>query len=154
MTFNELFGSAPRLLLLSLLAPLLAAFPGCGGSDRVPVHPVSGKLLVDGEPAEGAVIVLHPTSPPEKEVHKPAARVEADGTFQVTTYDAGDGAPTGDYVITVTWGEPPSPDRLGGKYRDPEKSQLRVTVTEGENLLKPFELKGARQPGDTGPPQR
>jgi len=134
----------------SLMLLIVALLTGCGGSDRVPVNPVSGKLLVDGQPAEGAVIVFHPTSPPEKEVHKPAARVMADGTFQVTTYDAGDGAPAGDYVMTVTWGEPPSPDRLGGQYRDPGKSELKVTVNEGENVLEPIVLSLVKQASARG----
>lgn len=151
MAWSRLSASKLRSPLLILHMLTLAAIPGCGsGGDRVVVHPVTGKLLVDGKAPEGAVMVFHPVTPPEKEVNKPAARVQADGKFQVTTYDAHDGAPPGDYVVTVTWGAPPSPDKLGGKFRDPTKSQLKVTVTEGENVLEPMELSSVKQPSGRG----
>jgi len=156
MVSRKVLHSTSRWRFRGLVLVVVALLCGCSGSnrDRVPVHPVTGKVLVDGQPPEGATVVFHPVSSTEEMAHKPAARVQADGTFQVTTYEAHDGAPAGEYVVTVTWSAPPTPDRLGGKYSDPETSQLQVTVTEGENLLKPFELKGARQPRRAGPPQR
>jgi len=133
-----------------LCIALVFTFSGCSDDGRVPVFPVTGSVLVDGEVPEGAVVILHPVTPPAQEVNKPAGRVESDGTFRVTTYDTGDGAPLGEYVVTVSWGGPGIPDRLGGQFRDPETSQLKVTVAEGENTLPPFELERVQRSGPGG----
>lgn len=139
---------------------LVASFPAlssCTPQDgRVPVFPVRGILLVGGEPAEGAIIAFHPTSSSEAKTTNPNGRVQADGTFELTTYESGDGAPAGEYVATIFWPEPPQspidhpamgPDRLKNRYADPSTSSIRVSVSEGENLLEPIRLdaKGPRR---------
>jgi len=133
---------------------------GCGSDGRVPVHPVRGKVLVDGEPLTNGLVVFHPVEP-LPEVPKPNAPLREDGTFALTTYEAGDGAPIGEYVVTVTWIPPgmgveedrgllsppaerddsPTTDPTGGRYKDPETSELRSTVESGENELAPFNLE-------------
>ena len=55
------------------------AFSSCG--PPVKVHPALGQVFVDGEPAVGAVIVLHPIDPVNKAVYKPSGQVGADGGF-------------------------------------------------------------------------
>ena len=77
--------------------------------------------------------------------NKPFARVSEDGTFAVTTYDTGDGAPAGEFKVTVYWpADPdargPSPDRLKGRYRDPESTALVATFVEGENAPLEWDL--------------
>jgi hypothetical protein len=74
--------------------------------------------------------------------------VKADGRFEVTTYQAGDGAPAGDYRVAILWFANPdsnSPwDRLGNRYASPERTDIRVSITEGVNQLEPIEIEGAR----------
>jgi len=118
--------------------------------DRLAVHPVVGKLLVAGQPAAGATIVLHPQDPSIPTEVRPTAQVLADGTFKVTTYEPGDGAPLDDYKLTVEWrrlvdqgqGELlPGPNVIPAVYGKPESTPMRVTVKEGTTNLGPLEIR-------------
>lgn len=128
---------------------------GCGEkTDRVEVFPVHGKVVANGQPAEGARVVFYPKV---KEVGgmpmpAPAATTDASGEYRLESYDPEDGAPAGDYVVTVVWPEPPPPnakelgvydqkDRLRGRYVDPAKSGLTANVPDGGGEISPFELK-------------
>jgi hypothetical protein len=134
------------LLPLSITVAVLAA--GCGASSEgPPTYPVSGKLLVDGQPAEGAQVILHPADGRDFDQRgsRPTGRVTDDGTFHVTTYELNDGAPAGRYVVTVYWAQDPdslepSPDRLKQRFLDPQKSDLHVEVTGSATEIPPIEL--------------
>jgi hypothetical protein len=133
---------------IALLLALCLCCSACGEPDyqEVPIHPAAGKITVGGKPAFGAVVVFHPQGDVGmSKGNKPFAAVAEDGSFQATTYVTGDGAPAGDYVVTVIWPQDPhargpSPDRLRGRYATPEKSDLKVTIGEGENNLPTWEL--------------
>jgi len=66
-----------------------------------------------------------------------------DGAFRLSTYDPNDGAPAGEYYVSVIWPTDgrEDEDKLNGRYRDPKTSQLTATVKEGSNELKAFRLK-------------
>ncbi|OWK34997.1 hypothetical protein FRUB_09839 [Fimbriiglobus ruber] len=137
------------------MIPLLGCFVlfaslsgGCERVNRLKVYPVRGEVTVDGKPAAGARIFFHPEANlADPRALRPIAIVEADGSFRLTTYLANDGAPAGEYVVTVTWptkagaDEEISGDRLKYAYADAKKSKLRVTVKAGNNDLEPFRLK-------------
>src|SRR5262249_32774745 len=71
-------------------------------------------------------------------------------TFELTTYVKGDGAPGGDYAITIEWipPRPPPPhrpkqigDRLKGRYSDPQRSKISYSVEKDkDNNVPPIEL--------------
>lgn len=139
-----------RWRCLILLVPL-SLMCGCGRDrDWEEVFPVSGKLLVDGKPAEGAFVCFLA----EEDLSNPralrsTAEVEADGTFHLTTYMSQDGAPAGRYIVTGCWPGPlpenssptdVGPDRLHGRYVSPTNPLARVTIEEQENVLEPFEI--------------
>src|SRR6184192_2904523 len=63
--------------LLVVLALALAA-PGCSSGKR---HKVTGKVLVNGRPAAGAIVVLTPAGDPGTMDRKPSAVAGEDGTF-------------------------------------------------------------------------
>ena len=94
-----------------------------------------------------ARVSFHPSSGSIKAA--PYAEADPDGAFRPSTGLTGDGAPAGDYTVTIVWPEITvdhgeeiaGPDRLGGRYNSPRSSNLKVTVREGENSLPPFELK-------------
>lgn len=130
------------LLLSWFLASVMIV--GCGGSGKPTAYPVKGTVLVKGKPADGALIVLHPTS---GDTHRPLGYVEADGSFKLTTYAEGDGAPAGTYKVTVEWRpkkkssmEADGPDRLNGRYADAKNSKIEVTVNKSETTLDPIKI--------------
>jgi hypothetical protein len=125
---------------------------GCqDGEDRYEVYPVTGKVLHNGQAVEDARVTFYADEVQDPKRPIPTAETEADGAYQLTSYQPGDGAPPGNYHVTVTWPAPIPPgahpeayspsDRLQGKYSNPETSGLTATVTEDENVVAAFYLK-------------
>ena len=57
---------------------------GCGGDDQVPVYPASGSILVDGQPAAYATIMLIPNDTSgELELLRPHAKADAQGMWSL-----------------------------------------------------------------------
>ena len=136
-----------RHRVVRLLAPcLLLAIAACPADPpaRPPVYPVRGELLVNGQPAAGAVVTFHPVGGSTPDGVKPQATVGADGTFRPNSFDLQDGAPVGEYALTVFWPGGRGhigPDRLKGRYGDPARPVLKVTVRPGDNVIEPIRLK-------------
>ena len=141
----------PRLIALPVILSAGLAIAGCspGGPAKKVCYPVKGELTVRGKPAEGATVIFQPwdANPADWSAGYPRATVGADGKFQVSTYGENDGAPAGDYVILVTWEAPnptneeaSGPDRLGGRYVDPAKSNLTAKIEPRPNELPPIRL--------------
>jgi hypothetical protein len=142
--------SASALVTASviLLAMILV---GCGrsGPSRVATVPVRGSISFQGQPIGGAFVALHPKAPRDFEAPTATAVVQPDGKFAVTTYDAGDGAPEGDYVVTVQWRKAiksggefvPGPNLLPAKYGQPETSDVTVHIAAHVAELPPITLK-------------
>jgi hypothetical protein len=127
---------------------------GCGGPDdgRVKVYPSQGKVLVKGRPAEGAKVTFYRAGADVdgKKVPPPTGTADANGVFHLETYKSADGAPPGDYKVTVVWLESPPPnaqgifdlkDRLQGRYSSAEKTPLKAQIPDGGGEILPFELK-------------
>jgi hypothetical protein len=82
--------AAPVILLT---AAAIVAASGCGN----PLVPISGKLIVDGEPGrEGARVIFHPTG----NTRMAQGLVGADGSFEMQTFQER-GVMPGDYVVTL-----------------------------------------------------
>jgi hypothetical protein len=134
-----------------LAAALLAA--GCGGGGKPPTVPVAGKVMFKKTtPAADALVTFHPTDPAlaKRIGGVPFAKVRADGTFALTSFAPDDGAPEGEYGVTVEWrgkakeGKPSlgiEGGAVGGsgsqlltnpKYGDPSKPAFTVTVKKGQ----------------------
>ena len=137
---------------------------GCGPKGPA-VSSVSGTVLLDGEPLDGASVVFHPTS---SSGLAGSGKTSADGTFGLSTFRAtpGAGVVPGKYVVTISkeewpqFEEPedddPDYERKMEKverdmerarptyvtpqaYGDEETSGLTATVSTGENKIV-FEL--------------
>lgn len=138
---------------------------GCGGPKGPAVTVVSGTVMLDGEPLDGASVVFHPTS---SSGLAGAGKTSADGTFGLSTFRAtpGAGVVPGEYVVTIRKEEWPQfeepedddPDYerkmaqverdmerarptfiTPQAYGDEETSGLTATVSTGENKIV-FEL--------------
>lgn len=138
----------------SLLMLTAVAAAGCSSQkpdNRKAVFPVRGKLLVDQQPAPGALVILHPMDG-AAQAERPFGKVGPDGTFELTTYQGSDGAPPGDYVVTTEWQLSPYPDAPGPwpnvlppQFSDPRQSGLKVTISPSVNELTPFSLARIRR---------
>lgn len=144
MIINRLGG---RLAVAGLMG-IFALTCGCSSTKRVPVYRVKGRLLsVDHKPAVGATVTFHPLGVNDGYPFVPHGTVGTDGTFILTSYASGDGAPAGEYAVTVIWriptpeGDAIGPDRLKGRYAKPAQPLARVTIQEHDNELEPFQLK-------------
>src|SRR3954454_9920331 len=69
---------------------------GCSRSDRTPVYPVHGQVLLNGKPLPEAIVTFHHEAGDAK-VPLPSAHTDAEGRFKLTSYATGDGAPEGSY---------------------------------------------------------
>lgn len=131
-----------RWFMLSI-ALCLAGIPGCGAEPQK-VHEVVGRLRVGDQPAGNASIAFHPIDPVLSRVC-PVGVTGADGAFRLTSYRYGDGAPAGEYIVTIIWPDETKPvdececprpdehDRLRGTYASRESSSIHATIVPGTN---------------------
>lgn len=136
---KTLIGLYPLAFLL-----LLA---GCDRDEkRQPTFAVSGKVTdATGKPVANVSVSFHPTAG-GADVVKPRGKTDANGVFQLTTYDGNDGAPAGEYKVSVEQWITTNPDfgpvnQLPAKYANPDQSSLKATVHAGANELQPFQIK-------------
>lgn len=130
---------------------LLLTIVCTGCEQELPVRfPVSGKILVNGQPAAGAKVRFLNTDEFQKSMPVAYAETGEDGSFRLSTVEARDGALPGEYRVTVVWpsrvqnefGETvDGPDQLGGKYATPQQPVDTVTISSGNNDLEPFQLQ-------------
>jgi len=145
---------------------MLALF-GCnseGPSKGPAVYPVEGVVKLKGQPIAGADIVFS-----QKEGNSSSfGRTDASGHYQLTTRKSNDGAPAGDYLVSISKtdepppsaakyvsqedknynpyvgkagpAQPPPKSGIPAQYSDAKTSGLTARVIEGKNDI-PFELK-------------
>jgi hypothetical protein len=134
-----------RVLALAALLPALVFISGCKSEVRVPVFPVAGKVTFKGQPTAGAQVVLHPVKPIDTHDVAPTGIVGNDGSFTITAYEPGDGAPQGDYVATVEWRKfvdgGAGPNVLPKEYSSPATSPVKVSVQNGPTNIPPIAIK-------------
>lgn len=144
---------ARRVIARLIIVPLaLMALAGCGGESwQVRTYPATGRLTVNGQPAEGAVVTLHPLGDKiDQRGSNPWGIVQADGSFVLSTYETGDGAPQGEYGVAVKWPVDVADmsaamiDRLGGAYANAERSGWKVAIEQRKNELAPIDIQGAK----------
>lgn len=127
---------------------LCLCLASCSNSSKYgdhPPYPVSGQVLVNGQPAKGVRLVFHHQGDWGGTVIAPQAWTEEDGSFVLETYSLKDGAPAGDYRVTAEWpayrrGKNWGPDQFGNRYAKAETSGLTAHVENRSNKLPPFEL--------------
>lgn len=156
-----------RFTTLGFVSVLFLAGCGAGAAvgegARKPVYPVTGTVKHNGAPVADAVVTFSPKGP-----QPPAfGRTDSEGKFQLTTYDANDGAAAGDYLVMVEKTSPVAPapvmhgpdfdstkmtkpaaeapasrSLLPAKYASLKTTDLKVTVkADGPNEIPPLELK-------------
>jgi hypothetical protein len=145
---------------------VLLSLVGCGGGEKLnrpPVYKVRGKVTLQGKPVKGADVTFM-----NKETNKSAfGKTDDNGEYQLTTFNANDGAVEGKHDVTIVEIPPiastpaiadvntdayqppgigqdtmPAPkSSLPQKYADPSTSGLFGVVNkDGENVCD-FDLK-------------
>jgi hypothetical protein len=139
-----------RVVVLSAGFVLLGLLVGCGKA-KAPwekVSPVSGVLTLGGKPIVGAQVTLFPVDGTVPESIRPTAVTDADGRFHLRTFAEADGAPAGDFRVSVIWhplvqsdgGMVRGVNQLPAKYATPDGSGLTVTVAEGGSTLPAIDI--------------
>ncbi len=136
-------------LCIVAVAMLLICSAGCSGEPAKPkMGKVSGRVVFNGEPVEGAIVTFIAPGAPRFA----SGVTDAEGTFELTTFEKGDGAVVGDCVVTVAKTEAgsgpknaedlakgipvvPAKQLLPEKYSSVGKSPIKETVTEGVNNI-------------------
>jgi hypothetical protein len=133
-------------VLTLVLVVLTMGLAGCG-SGHAKTHRAGGKVIFrDGSPMPGGKIEFSPIGEVKSESGKlppnPAAVIDKDGTFRLTTYKPFDGALPGRYRVIVQelryeakFGQPPSKPTIDPKYTDYDTSGLQAEIKEGANDL-------------------
>jgi hypothetical protein len=132
---------------------------GCGEESSfkspVPVFPTSGKILYQGKPLAGVILIFHSTDVNQK--IKSQATTDNEGKFVATTFKTADGAPEGDYTITLvvpnnesdSAREDAASERqfqkeglvlFPSKYQNPATSPLKVKVSKNQPDLGILEI--------------
>jgi hypothetical protein len=144
------------LVAAAVLAALAA---GCGPSNGVPVARARGTITYKGKPVAKAAVAFLPEKPG---VVPALATTDENGTFRLSTYGNGDGAPVGwcRVAISLTGPPPPLPPhlekaeaaaetlRMPGKplippkYFLPDTSKLRAEVVAGKDNVFDYVLEG------------
>jgi len=126
-----------------MLAMLLSS---CSG--RPKLCPVRGKVVCKAMAMEGALVILHPTNPALQKLPSPQGVVGKDGTFQISTYRLNDGAPAGEYRVTVALeviaqgGDRDDANVISPiKYASAETTDLTIVVREDMADLEPFVIQ-------------
>lgn len=126
---------------------LLVALGGCGGPGRPATYPAGGVVSYGGRPLEGAAVTFMP-----KNGRIATGQTDAQGAFELTTFEANDGAIAGEHVVLVSKREkmvdpdmPSSPyemtrESLPPRYSNPAESGLTATVESGGENRFEFEL--------------
>lgn len=147
--------SSIQLLRSMIVALMFGVFAiGCSDDKFHKVFPVSGRILVNGQPADDCLIYLHRTFDDDHPRRvMPYAVSNAAGEYKITSYITDDGAPQGEYIVTIEWRERSGVmnnnyegiDRLDGAYAKPEITKsmpgFKVQVGKQPLVLPDFELK-------------
>ena len=129
-----------------LMGATVVLLASCAKSNHKPVYPVHGQVFYNGKPATGALVLFHEVNAAASQEMRPHGQVDQNGDFVLSTYAAVDGAPAGDYVVTVDWRQAMpgrggrGPSILPPEYGMSQRSPLRATIRAENNSLPPFRI--------------
>ncbi|NBR06907.1 MAG: hypothetical protein EBT92_14190 [Planctomycetes bacterium] len=128
---------------------------GCQGNESTPTLPYEGEVKINGKPISGAMVIFHAKKTGEQMV-SPSGTTDENGKFRLTSDKEFDGAPEGDYAVTITWFKPISTaakaregdesvrNFLPAYLANPETSGLVASVQKDLSQSKSFDLRFQR----------
>jgi hypothetical protein len=135
-----------RKAVFCLTTALALSSASCNSNN---IHPVSGKVTYKGAPAAGATVFFYRQGVDQMNEHLVMGIVQEDGSFELVCGSLGKGAPPGEYDVVIEWkrvagqskGRPQQgPDKLKGRYADPKRPRIHVSIKAERNDLSPFDL--------------
>jgi hypothetical protein len=134
--------------LVALTAAACSKGPGPAPSASA-LHPVGGRVLVGGKPAEGVQVTLYPLNHyHDADAPHPYGTTDGDGRFHLHTGADQEGAPNGQYVATLVWPTGAGgPDRLGGAFAEPSGTGLTAVIEDATTDLPAFEVAAGAAKG-------
>jgi hypothetical protein len=123
---------------IAWLALLLTTLAGCSGKST---YPVKGMVVYkDGTAATDLAGYLVSFESSEAKASANGL-IQPDGTFQLGTFEEGDGAPPGKYQVTIAQqmplsDEPIPPSVIDPKYASDATSGLEATIAPQENDIR------------------
>ncbi|QDU77225.1 hypothetical protein Pan97_42870 [Bremerella volcania] len=125
------------VLLFAVSSLGLLGCSGNGGATEVVTGTVT---FTDGSPVSGGTIIFADTQKNSSSV----GYIQEDGTYTLGTFGESDGAPQGNYKVTVIgssdYGKS-SP--ISSKFANQDQTPLTAKVVDGENVLD-FEVEKGR----------
>ena len=113
-------------------ALVAAACWGCGGESDGPhigvTVPIKGKITYKGQPLTQGGIRFEP----EDAGREAYGDIKSDGTFELTTFKAGDGAVPGVHRVAVDASARAGKVPVPMKFRSPSSSHVQVEVAAGK----------------------
>ncbi len=116
--------------LVVLAALILSNCWGCGSDSSHYVGatvPVKGKVTYKGKPLTEGQIVFQP----DDSGREAYGSIQPDGTFELSTFKAGDGAIPGKHRVAVSGTS--KKDAVSVQYKSTSSSKAQVEVTEGKS---------------------
>jgi hypothetical protein len=143
------------LILVEILA--LLACVGCSPTSVINLVPVEGRLIIDGRPAHGCVVIFEPCDTGATTGPQSIGFTDVDGRFRLVTSGNRIGTVQGKHRVSVipngeaamTVGveagaehseKPPVTDLVPKRYQSAETSGLEANVTRGAPNSFVFEL--------------
>ena len=144
---RDIVARACRPLILIGIVVLCVSGAGCS-SERKPANeltvvPVSGVVLVDGQPLAGVRIKMFSQTQDREKRAFPRGVTDEEGRFHAWTYRVNDGVPPGDYVMTYVDHSQADPrqrentDGFQGRYSDRKSKERLITVPDSGE---PFDM--------------
>lgn len=106
---------------------------GCGDGRPARV-PVSGRVLIDGQPLKHGYVRFTPGNS-----RASTGQLDSDGRFTLACFEPGDGAVLGTHKVSVMSQEPIGQESIKWhvpkKYADPETSHLTQEITKPTDTI-------------------
>jgi hypothetical protein len=81
--------------------------------ERDKVYPVRGQVIFVAPAPQRAMVIFHPLGQTDPSTRPSFATLAQDGSFELGTYSANDGAPAGEYAVPISCAIPSTAIRSG-----------------------------------------
>jgi len=135
-----------RGLMMVLMAAILIGVAACGSDNGLNLAPVRGKITYKGEPLKNGTVMFEPDESKGNKGPQAMGTLKSDGTYILSSQDAGDGAVVGMHRVGIL-GIDPNPvsaEALPSPETDPLK-YLQAKTQADLKTIKQNLRKGGEQ---------